>query len=352
MALITRVTRLFTADLHAVLDRLEEPDVLVKQAIREMEDELASRETRLRWLDHEHAQLTRQSADMNASLDAIAQQLDVCFASDEDTLARPLIKRRLETQHLVGRLAARLLANTQARVEETANVENNRRDLDAMRQKAEVLLDEAGSAARCVGHAARHDRHRCRHRGRVAAGKTDTSLAGGPASGEPVMTQSNRPRPSFLSGAAIAAVLAVAAGASFAGLTVSLTQALAVRIIATLLAGSYALYLLCRSNERTGRVVTVAAWCVAAAVIARLRTHADALSDRAHVPDLAGADAVLPRIDDHGVVRSRLERLSARVRDLGAAQFAEPFARDVVVFSRPGAVRRIAERRATIDAIR
>jgi phage shock protein A len=146
MALITRVTRLSTADLHAVLDRLEEPDVLVKQAIREMEDELASRETRLRWLDHENAQLTRQSAEMNASLDAIATQLDVCFASNEDALARPLIKRRLETQHLVGRLAARLQANANARVEETALVENNRRELDAMRQKAEVLLDDAGSS--------------------------------------------------------------------------------------------------------------------------------------------------------------------------------------------------------------
>jgi phage shock protein A len=146
MALITRVTRLFTADLHAVLDRLEEPDVLVKQAIREMEDELASHETRLRWLDHENAQLTRQSAEMNASLDAIATQLDVCFASNEDALARPLIKRRLETQHLVGRLAARLQANAHARVEETALVENNRRELDAMRQRAEVLLDDAGSS--------------------------------------------------------------------------------------------------------------------------------------------------------------------------------------------------------------
>jgi phage shock protein A len=157
MALITRVTRLFTADLHAVLDRLEEPDVLVKQAIREMEDELASRETRLRWLDHEHAQLTRQSADMNSALDAIAEQLDVCFASNEDALARPLIKRRLETQHFVGRLAARLQANAQARVEETANVESNRRDLDAMRQKAEVLLDEAGSAGGVSGGYTRLD---------------------------------------------------------------------------------------------------------------------------------------------------------------------------------------------------
>ena len=39
-----------------------------------------------------------------------------------------------------------------------------------------------------------------------------------------------------------------------------------------------------------------------------------------------------------------LERLSTRVRDLGAAQFAEPVACDVVFFSRPGAVRRAAER--------
>ena len=37
MALITRISRLFTADFHAVLDRIEEPDVLLKHAIREME---------------------------------------------------------------------------------------------------------------------------------------------------------------------------------------------------------------------------------------------------------------------------------------------------------------------------
>ena len=44
-----------------------------------------------------------------------------------------------------------------------------------------------------------------------------------------------------------------------------------------------------------------------------------------------------------------LERLSARVRDLGAAQFAEPVARDVVFFSRASAVRDVAERHAASD---
>ena len=45
MALITRVSRLFQADFHAVLDRIEEPEVLLRQAVREMEEELAGRGT-------------------------------------------------------------------------------------------------------------------------------------------------------------------------------------------------------------------------------------------------------------------------------------------------------------------
>ena len=46
MALITRVSRLFQADFHAVLDRIEEPEVLLRQAVREMEEELARDEQR------------------------------------------------------------------------------------------------------------------------------------------------------------------------------------------------------------------------------------------------------------------------------------------------------------------
>ena len=46
MALINRMSRLFTADVHAVLDRIEEPEALLKQAIREMEEEVQGAEQR------------------------------------------------------------------------------------------------------------------------------------------------------------------------------------------------------------------------------------------------------------------------------------------------------------------
>ena len=44
MALINRISRLFKADFHAVLDHIEEPEALLKQAIRDMEDDLAKTE--------------------------------------------------------------------------------------------------------------------------------------------------------------------------------------------------------------------------------------------------------------------------------------------------------------------
>ena len=142
MALINRMSRLFTADLHAVLDRLEEPDVLLKQAIREMEDELALREHRIRGLDHEREQCTRQAADIERELTRTAEQLDVCFDSGEEQLARTLLKRRLEMEHVLARLRARADAATKALATEHEQLDEQRRAFDSLRQQAEALLQD------------------------------------------------------------------------------------------------------------------------------------------------------------------------------------------------------------------
>ena len=143
MALITRISRLFTADLHAVLDRIEEPEALLRQAIREMEDELARSEQRIKWLRHECEQLaTRQSA-VAESLTDLCEELDVCFESDEDDLARTLIKRKLEAQRLAKSLAAKLEAAEKTLTEQQATLEENRGHLESMRQKADLLTEDS-----------------------------------------------------------------------------------------------------------------------------------------------------------------------------------------------------------------
>src|SRR5215468_456574 len=100
MALINRMSRLFTADVHAVLDRIEEPDVLLKHAIREMDEELARSEQRTRQLELERETLAERHRKVQTALAELAAQLDVCFANGNDELARKVIKRKLETEKL------------------------------------------------------------------------------------------------------------------------------------------------------------------------------------------------------------------------------------------------------------
>ncbi len=142
MALITRVSRLFRADLHAVLDRIEEPDILLKQAVREMEEELARGEQRRRILRHEMDELRKRESDLDHSLAEISEQLDICFESGKDDLARPLIKRKLETERL-----HKVLISKSRSLEETvagldAHLKENRARLESMRQKLELLVAE------------------------------------------------------------------------------------------------------------------------------------------------------------------------------------------------------------------
>jgi phage shock protein A len=143
MALITRVSRLFQADFHAVLDRIEEPGVLLRQAVREMEEELARDEQRSKMLQHEQRQLISRDTDLKQSLHDIEEQLDTCFESGNDDLARAWIKRRLEAQRFGKNLSRKRVALKETLEELNSRLRENQARLESMRQKAELLAEES-----------------------------------------------------------------------------------------------------------------------------------------------------------------------------------------------------------------
>ena len=71
----------------------------------------------------------------------------------------------------------------------------------------------------------------------------------------------------FLGGVAVAAVFAATGATLYAATAGWLTPRFALRAIVCLLGGGYTLYLLTRSDQRTGRVVTIAAWSGGAALL-------------------------------------------------------------------------------------
>jgi phage shock protein A len=141
MALITRVSRLFRADVNAVIDRLEEPEILLKQAIREMEETLTLDEQRAKVITLELKQITSRQNDILQALTQAGEELDLCFASGNETLARVLLKRKLESERMQKYLSRKQEELAAAGEELRKRTDENRSRLESMRQKAELLTD-------------------------------------------------------------------------------------------------------------------------------------------------------------------------------------------------------------------
>ena len=139
MALISRVTRLFRADFHAVLDRVEEPDILLRQAIREMEEDLARDQQAYKRHEHEREQLTRRESEFQRLARSLVEELDVCFAADKEDLARALMRRKLETERSLQLLVRRREALATRLSGLARRLEENRSRYESMRQKAELF---------------------------------------------------------------------------------------------------------------------------------------------------------------------------------------------------------------------
>lgn len=140
MPLITRLSRLFRADFHAVLDQIEEPDALLRQAVREMEDALEQDEQRLQLLRHEQAQHHHRHDELTSTSTELEEQLDICFSAGKDELAKGLIRRRLENLSSLKQLTKRQQQLQHETDKLQQKIADNRRQLDTMRQKVELLV--------------------------------------------------------------------------------------------------------------------------------------------------------------------------------------------------------------------
>ncbi len=143
MALINRISRLFKADFHAVLDQIEEPEALLKQAIRDMEDDLANAEQRVALCAHDQEALSGQKTELESAITDYDAELDLCFESKKDDLAKSLIRKKLETERLLKRLNNRYAANEKYLTEQRVMLDENGTTLESLRQKAELFAHRA-----------------------------------------------------------------------------------------------------------------------------------------------------------------------------------------------------------------
>lgn len=145
MALINRISRLVKADFHAVLDQIEEPEQLLKQAIRDMEDDLTGTEQRISLCAHDQEALAVRKREVESVLNDVAGQLDLCFKSGKEDLAKSQVRKKLEAERLLKRLKRKYDANEKYIEAQRGSLDENRATLEGLRQKAELFAQRTPS---------------------------------------------------------------------------------------------------------------------------------------------------------------------------------------------------------------
>ena len=145
MTLLARLGRLCRADLNAVLDGLEEPAALLKQALREMAEILASEEAEHSQLSAEDARLAHALAADQLRLAQLDDELSLCLGAGKDELARDLVRRKLEAASHGAALAKRQQSLHERLAQLASRVLEHRQCLDQLR--AQATLSDAVSAS-------------------------------------------------------------------------------------------------------------------------------------------------------------------------------------------------------------
>jgi phage shock protein A len=154
MTLIQRLARLLKADLHGILDGLEDPEEVVKQTIRDMEEALTTKEHTLAALHTALQRLATEAQEIERRVQEIEQRLELCFQEGNDTLARTFIRQRLQTTQQARRVARALEESQARRVALEHTMAEQRAQLAAIVQQlhsfAAARQRQTGMAAPCI----------------------------------------------------------------------------------------------------------------------------------------------------------------------------------------------------------
>jgi len=104
MGLLSRIVRICQADLHGVMDHIEDRALLLKQYLREMQAAMASQQARIDQLEETVRTAQRQLTGYDRQLEAAEAELDRVVARDKDDIARMLIRKRRSLRQCVANL--------------------------------------------------------------------------------------------------------------------------------------------------------------------------------------------------------------------------------------------------------
>jgi len=136
MAILARMFRLFRADIHGVMDQLEDQGLLLKQHLRDMEESLLQKETALNQMRFTRDQARQDYEKAKNDTETLEQDLKVAINKDRDNIARMLIKRLKPLTCIQSEFGSHIERLNHEIKQFKENIGQQRLQFDLLRQKA------------------------------------------------------------------------------------------------------------------------------------------------------------------------------------------------------------------------
>ena len=147
MGILSRALRLCKADLHGVMDQMEDKDLLLRQHLREMQAAMAGRQARIDQLEETLRAGERERLRVARQLQNLEEDLDRAVAQSRDDIARMLIRKRFPLQKCTEQMNQRLEETAQRLDEERDRQGAERLAYDEIRHRVAAARDRSRSAA-------------------------------------------------------------------------------------------------------------------------------------------------------------------------------------------------------------
>lgn len=142
MPILNRLSSLFFADIHAVLDKLEDPHISLTMSIREMEAALAETSQEITAHNSEREKLERKRSQILEQLSNFDEELNVCFESDEEALAKTVLRKKLACENALEKTRKNIGEIEQRLEAQQALFQENERQLLSMKEKLALFDSE------------------------------------------------------------------------------------------------------------------------------------------------------------------------------------------------------------------
>jgi phage shock protein A len=136
MAILTRIFRLFKADIHGVMDHIEDRGLLLKQHLRDMEESLVQKEAKIKQMCFARDQARQDYEKGIKESNNLEQDLEVAIRKDRDDIARMLIKKLKPLAHIQSERCSHIDRLNQEIKQFKESIEHQRLQYEQLRQQA------------------------------------------------------------------------------------------------------------------------------------------------------------------------------------------------------------------------